>query len=226
MLETGKKLHFRYRGITCFTDASQPVQFERKIVVDNKVLPTTSKFNYLGHVLNFKNNDSDDVERLRVSYYRKYYSAYWPVKTATTEVRTKIFQAHCLHLYGSDIWHNFFESELLIVKRALDSGFKNVFGLSKFESTTIAFGERNVLPFVYRLKVKQINFYFRFMDLCRTNRVAFASFISSAYDSCSQWLLRQYNLHRVFIGEVRPTDVKNVVESSFKRKYNQRLTIE
>ena len=63
-------------------------------------------------------------------------------------------------------------------------------------------------------------------NLCRTNRVAFASFISSAYDSYSQGLLREYNLHRVFNGEVRPTDIRNVVESAFKRKYNQRLSNE
>jgi hypothetical protein len=217
-LEAGLRFNPDKCAVVCFTGKTLAPVYEdmEPIMINNGPVPFTSEFNYLGHTLCSSNRDDLDINRLRRSFFGAYYGALRPVSTASVQVKKTIFQAHCLHLFGSESWFKF--PQYKFCSTAVNTGIKRVLGASKFDSTTLSLSESNLLPFEFLWKQRKILFYKRLLLCAQTNQLVNKCVLLNPFVRHLNEILKEFDLLKVNLLDLTKQNIQHVVRSAFHRK--------
>ena len=121
-------------------------------------LKYVEKFKYLGHIINDKFNDNDDIDRER---QRLCISGNMLVRNFNfcwQEIKTFLFKTYVYSMYCSALWSNFHSENMRRLKVCYNTIMRKLAGVPPWHSARQMFVDLNVRSFEEQLRVAAYSF--------------------------------------------------------------------
>ena len=153
---------------------------EGEISIGGSPLEQVKSFKYLGFILNYDLNNTEDICKARSKFYSDFNSLLRKFHFATINVKLLLFQHFCIQFYGCKLW--FQNGKALTALKQFGIGYhkaiKKILGLSYHESNHFACQEASLLMFSHllnkvmftsalRIFNKPCSFIYKSMDFLR-----------------------------------------------------------
>jgi exonuclease III len=102
----------------------------------SQTLQFVSQFRYLGHIINDRFIDDDDIMREVRNLFIRTNMLISRFKKCSTRVKVKLFRAYCLCIYDLALWHRYTSMSFNKLKSCYHKCIKKLFGFARMDSMT------------------------------------------------------------------------------------------
>lgn len=117
-----------------------------------------SKFKYLGHVLNDRLNDEEDMERERRALAVRCNMLARRFAKCTEDVKTVLFKAYCQTFYTCQLWVNYTKRFFNVLRVQYNDAFRILMKLPRYCSAKAMFADARVPDFFAILRSRAASF--------------------------------------------------------------------
>ena len=104
--------------------------------INGQLVQTVQEFRYLGHVITSDMRDDSDIKREIRNMYLHTNMLIQRFRNCSVHVKTVIFKAYCVCLYGVPLWLHYNAGTMAKFKYCFHKCLKRFFGFSKYYSVT------------------------------------------------------------------------------------------
>ena len=105
-------------------------------LLGSESLQFVSQFRYLGHIINNRLTDDDDIMREVKNLFIRTNMLISRFKKCSTRVKVKLFRAYCLCIYDLALWHCYTSTAFNKLKLCYHKCIKKLFGFARMDSMT------------------------------------------------------------------------------------------
>ena len=105
-------------------------------LLGSESLQFVSQFRYLGHIINDRLTDDDDIMREVKNLFIRTNMLISRFKKCSTRVKVKLFRAYCLCIYDLALWHCYTSTAFNKLKSCYHKCIKKLFGFARMDSMT------------------------------------------------------------------------------------------
>jgi len=116
-------------------------------LLGSETLQVVSQFCYLGHIINDRLIDDDDIMREVKNLFVRTNMLISRFKKCSTRIKTKLFRAYCLCMYDLALWHRYTSTVFNQLKSCYHKCIKKLFGFARMDSMTGILCELNLPNF-------------------------------------------------------------------------------
>jgi hypothetical protein len=138
--------------------------------LNGNVLQFVDKFKYLGHVINNKLSDDDDVKREIRNMFMRTNVLIRRYNKCSVAVKLSLFRAFCMCLYDDSIWMNYSVTVFNKLRSCYNKCIKMFFGYNRMYSMSQLLSELS-LPSLDSLISDHVNSFRRRRSCCNNNLI-------------------------------------------------------
>ena len=88
------------------------MKYTHPVILNNNVLPYTTKCKYLGHIINNNLTDDDDIARQKSCFYAQANVLARKFRFCSSGIKNVLFHSYCGTMYTSSLWCKFKKQSL------------------------------------------------------------------------------------------------------------------
>lgn len=135
----------------------------------SQILQYVKQFRYLGHMINDRLNDDDDILREVRNLFVRTNMLIGRFNKCSIRVKVNLFRAYCLCTYGTALWQHYTIGAMNKMKSCYHKCIKKLFCFSRMDSMTGILGDLNLPSFV--TLVNNCKYVYRLQCITSTNAV-------------------------------------------------------
>ena len=125
----------------------QTMKYTHPVILNNNVLPYTTKCKYLGHIINNNLTDDDDIARQKICFYAQANVLARKFRFCSSGIKNVLFHSYCGTMYTSSLWCKFKKQSLKSVNVAYNNSFRILHHLPSRCSASFMFVSNHIKSF-------------------------------------------------------------------------------
>ena len=125
----------------------QTMKNTHPVILNNNVLPYTTKCKYLGHIINNNLTDDDDIARQKRCFYAHANVLVRKFRFCSSGIKNFLFHSYCGTMYTSSLWCKFKKQSLKSVNVAYNNSFRILHHLPSRCSASFMFVSNHIKSF-------------------------------------------------------------------------------
>ena len=138
-----------------------------KISLANEEFEVVHSYKYLGHILSYNLDETEDISFRLKSFYGKFFSIKKNFSYLPEDILLFLFKSFCLPNYGLNIWNlkdTQYKKDYRAFEIAYSNCLKSIYGLTKFSSTHFIFNACDMLIFSHYIHYLQCSYFKRIFE--------------------------------------------------------------
>ena len=125
----------------------QTMTYTHPVILNNNVLPYTTKCKYLGHIINNNLTDDDDIARQKRCFYAQANVLARKFRFCSSGIKNVLFHSYFGTIYTSSLWCKFKKQSLKSVNVAYNNSFRILHHLPSRCSASFLFVSNHIKSF-------------------------------------------------------------------------------
>ena len=125
----------------------QTMKYTHPVILNDNVLPYTTKCKYLGHIINNNLADDDDIARQKRCFYAQANVLARKFRFCSSGIKNVLFHSYCGTMYTSSLWCKFKKQSLKSVNVAYNNSFRILHHLPSRCSASFMFVSNHIKSF-------------------------------------------------------------------------------